>query len=297
VDDDQTQQALADVLAQVDDWDPDTVAVGVTDPKTTLATHGPVDQVLRFASVTKPLAAYAILIAIRDGAVALDEPVEVDGANDGANDGKNGRDNGGGAITVRHLLAHASGLPMDEGAPVTTPGEKRIYSNWGFEVLGRLVSDRIDMPFADHLDVEVLAPLGMSDTRLGGSPAHAAEGTVTDLLAFARELLDPQLLDRELFDEATRPVFAGLDGVVPGFGRQRPNPWGLGFEIRGAKDPHWTGGRHAPETFGHFGASGSFLWVDPTRDLAAALLADQDFGGWAKEAWPAFNDAILAAVT
>jgi len=285
VDDDQSQRALAEVLADVDDWEPDTIAVGVTGPTRTLATHGPVDQVLPFASVTKPLAAYAILIAIQDGVIALDEPVDVDRANDAD------------VITVRHLLAHASGLPMDEGAPVTTVGKKRIYSNWGFEILGRLVSERVGMPFPDHLDVEVLVPLGMTDTRLDGSPAYAAEGTVTDLLAFARELLDPHLLDAELFDDATRPVFAGLDGVVPGFGRQRPNPWGLGFEIRDDKDPHWTGGRHAPETFGHFGASGSFVWVDPTRDLAAALLADQDFGRWAKEAWPAFNDAILAAAT
>jgi len=281
VDDDKPQRPLADVLAEVEGWEPDTVAVGVTDPTGTLATHGPVEQVLALTSVTKPLAAYAILIAVQDGIVALDEPVEVDSANDG--------------ITVRHLLAHASGLPMDEGGGVTTVGEKRIYSNWGFDVLGQLVSERVDLPFDDHLDVEVLTPLGMTDTRLDGSPAHAGEGTVTDLLAFARELLDPQLLEPDLFDAATRPVFAELEGVVPGFGRQQPNPWGLGFEVRGDKDPHWTGGRHAPETFGHFGASGSFLWVDPSRDLAAVVLADQDFGRWAKEAWPAFNDAILAA--
>ncbi|MEX2549687.1 MAG: serine hydrolase domain-containing protein [Nitriliruptoraceae bacterium] len=281
MEDHRSQRALADVLAEVEGWAPDTVAVGVTDPTGTLATHGPVEQVLPFTSVTKPLAAYAILIAIQDGTIALDEPVEVDGAHDG--------------ITVRHLLAHAGGLPMDEGGPVTAVGQKRIYSNWGFDVLAQLTEERLDLPFDDHLDIEVLTPLGMSGTRLDGSPADAGEGTVADLLAFARELLDPQLLDRELFEVATRPVFAELGGVVPGFGRQEPNPWGLGFEVRDEKDPHWTGSEHAAETFGHFGGSGSFLWVDPRRDLAAVLLADQEFGGWAKEVWPAFNDAILAA--
>jgi hypothetical protein len=48
-------------------------------------------------------------------------------------------------------------------------------------------------------------------------------------------------------------------GVVPGFGRQSRSDWGLGFEIRDRKAPHWTGQRNSPPTFGHFGRSGSFL--------------------------------------
>jgi CubicO group peptidase (beta-lactamase class C family) len=95
---------------------------------------------------------------------------------------------------------------------------------------------------------------------------------VTDLLAFARELLDPQLLDPALLTEATRVAFPGLDGVLPGFGRQSPNDWGLGFELRGTKAPHWTGCELPPTTFGHFGQSGSFLWVDadPRHRLCGA---------------------------
>jgi CubicO group peptidase (beta-lactamase class C family) len=275
--------ALPDVLAEVDGWEPETVAVGVTDADGTLATHGAVDEVLPLASLTKPLAAYAVLIAVRDGALHLDEPAGPK-ADEGA--------------TVRHLLAHASGLPPEDGGVMTTaPGSRRIYSNWAYEILGDLVAERVDDPFPEHLEHVVLAPLGMEDTVLDGSPAADARGTVTDLLAFARELLAPTLLDEELHAAATTIAFPGLDGVVPGYGRQSPCDWGLGFELKGDKSPHWTGDRLDPATFGHFGRSGSFLWVDPTRGLAAAELADRDFDRWAKDAWPAFNDRIVDAAT
>jgi CubicO group peptidase (beta-lactamase class C family) len=272
---------LHEVLSEVDDWPVDTVAVGVTGVDATSATHGAVDTVLPFASLTKPLAAYAVLIAVQDAAVHLDEPAGPEGAPQD--------------ITVRKLLAHTSGLPLDRDGPVGTPGRRRIYSNWGYELLGDLVADRVGSSFADHLQLEVLGPLGMNDTTLDGSPAHAARGTVTDLLAFARELLAPELLDEELHATATSIAFPGLDGVVPGFGRQSPCDWGLGFEIKSGKEPHWTGSRLAPSTYGHFGRSGSFLWIDPTRRLAAVELADRDFEQWAKDRWPGFNDRIVGA--
>lgn len=272
---------LADVLAEVEGWEPDTVAVGATAPDGTLATHGPVDAVLPFASLTKPLAAYATLIAVRDGLLHLDEPAGPK-ADEGA--------------TVRHLLAHASGLPPEEGGVMSTaPGTRRIYSNWGYDLLGALVAERVGEPFADHLDHEVLTPLGMRDTVLDGSPAYAARGTVTDLLAFARELLDPTLLDRDAVTRAATIAWPDLDGVVPGYGRQSPCPWGLGLEIKGDKDPHWTGPQLDPSVFGHFGRSGSFLLIDPTRRVALAELADRDFDRWAIDAWPSFTERAVAA--
>ncbi len=274
---------LDDVLAEVDDWPVDTVGVGVTTADATSATNGAIDTVLPFASLTKPLAAYAVLIAIQDGAVHLDEPAGPEGAPED--------------ITVRKLLAHASGLPLETDGLVGTPDSRRIYSNWGYERLSELVAERVGSSFADHLEIEVLGPLGMSQTVLEGSPAHAARGTVTDLLAFARELLDPELLDGELHETATTIAIPGLDGVVPGFGRQSPCDWGLGFEIKGGKDPHWTGAALHPTTFGHFGRSGSFFWVDPTRGLACAELADRDFGQWSKDLWPGFNDRIVEAAS
>jgi CubicO group peptidase (beta-lactamase class C family) len=270
----------AEVLRRVDDWKPSTVVVGVTDASATLATHGPTDEVLALASLTKPLTAYATLIAVQDGLIHLDEPAGPPGTD---------------GVTVRHLLAHAGGLPPDPGGPTIGPERRRIYSNHGYDVLGELVAERAGMPFADHLDVEVLQPLGMDATRLDGSPAHAAEGTVNDLLRFARELLEPRLLDPELHRAATTVQFPGLDGVLPGYGRQSPNDWALGFEIKAGKDPHWTATRASPGTFGHFGRAGSYLWVDPELDLASASLADEPFDSWAKEGWPELGDAIVEA--
>ena len=91
--------------------------------------------------------------------------------------------------------------------------------------------------------------------------------------------------------------YPGTKGVLPGYGHQNPNDWGLGFEIRDCKSPHWTGGSSSPRTFGHFGQSGTFLWIDPDagrRGAACVALTDRAFGPWAVEAWPAFTDAVLA---
>jgi len=163
-------------------------------------------------------------------------------------------------------------------------------------VAAQLVEHRTGIAFDALLRERVLTPLGMAGTVLAGSPAHGARGPVRDLAVLGRELLSPTLVPA-LMADASRPAFPGLAGVLPGFGRQDPNDWGLGFEIRDAKSPHWTGTRNSAGTFGHFGQSGSFLWVDPVAGLACAGLADRPFGEWAARAWPALSDAVLAEFT
>lgn len=219
-----------------------------------------------------------MLVAAEEGILELDEPA------------------GPGGSTVRHLLAHASGLPFDAGPPLARPGERRIYSNAGYDLLGELVARRSELAFADYLREAVLVPAGMASTELRGSPAASAHGTLADLLAFARELRDPRIVARETLDEALTVQFPGLAGVLPGIGRQDPCDWGLGFELRSHKSPHWTGSRNSPRTFGHFGGAGTFLWLDPEADVALAVLTDLEFGGWALDAWPALSDAVLEAL-
>jgi CubicO group peptidase (beta-lactamase class C family) len=109
-----------------------------------------------------------------------------------------------------------------------------------------------------------------------------------------QELLVPSLVSAETLAEATSVQFPGLDGVLPGFGRMSPNDWGFGLDLRDAKEPHWTGSRNSPRTFGHFGRTGTFLWIDPDARLALACLTDLTFGEWAREAWPRLADAVLA---
>ena len=70
-------------------------------------------------------------------------------------------------------------------------------------------------------------------------------------------------------------------------------PMGLGPEIKGDKSAHWTGTQNSARTFGHFGQSGSFLWVDPEAGLAAAFLGERRFGPDHVRIWPGITDAIL----
>ena len=243
-----------------------------------LDTVGDVTQEFALASVTKLLTALAALVAVEEGTVALDDPAEPEGA------------------TVRHLLAHASGLsPDDAGQTLAEPGRKRIYSNAGFEVLAAHVESRAGMAFARYATEAVSEPLGMAATMMAGSPASGARSTVADLARFAGELLAPGLVSTATLAEATSVAFPGLSGVLPGYGRHDPNDWGLGFELRDAKTPHWTGTRNSPATFGHFGRSGTFLWVDPDAGLACVALTDRAFGPWAVEAWPRLSNAVLTS--
>jgi CubicO group peptidase (beta-lactamase class C family) len=261
-------------LRQIDGWPAENATAGVVRGGER-STRGPVSRSFQWASVTKPVTAVATLVAAEEGIVDLDEPAGPEGA------------------TVRHLLAHASGLPFEGDKPIGRPGQRRIYSNTGFEMLGAFVADRAEMDFEEYLRAAVLEPLEMRRTRLEGSPAWGLEGPLEDLLGFARELLDPRLVAPETLEEATTVAFPGLSGVLPDMGRYEPNDWGLGFELRDAKSPHWTGSGNSDRTFGHFGGSGSFLWVDPAVGAACASLSDLDFGDWAKDAWPRLSDAVL----
>jgi CubicO group peptidase (beta-lactamase class C family) len=136
----------------------------------------------------------------------------------------------------------------------------------------------------------------MTDTTLEGGAERAGFGatsTIADLVAFAGDLLRPATVSSQMHAAATDVQFPGLPGVLPGFGSQRPNDWGLGFEIRDAKSPHWTGASNSGGTYGHFGQSGTFLWVDPAADLALVVLTDRNFGDWAYPCWPAISDEVL----
>ncbi|GAA1644913.1 serine hydrolase domain-containing protein [Georgenia ruanii] len=250
--------------------------VVVTDADGVVATYGETTTEFRWASVTKLVSAYATLVAVRRGLVDLDAPAGPPGS------------------TLRHLLAHASGVPFDSGAVLAPPGKRRIYSNLGIELAAEHVAEHVGTDFTSWAEETVIDPLGMSTVLIEGSPAHAATGSAEDLARLGRELLAPTLLDGELFAEATTVEFPGLSGVLPGFGRQAHNDWGLGFEIRDHKTPHWTGATSSPRTFGHFGQSGSFLWVDPEARLATAFLGANPFGEWAAHVWPRLTDDILA---
>ncbi|VEG56441.1 beta-lactamase [Mycolicibacterium aurum] len=265
-------------LDVLDEWPVPTVAAAVVGPSGVRARHGDTARRFPLASVTKPLVARAAQVAVEEGAVELDTDAGPPGA------------------TVRHLLAHAAGYEMTSSKVIAPPGTRRIYSNYGFTALAEVIERESSIPFATYLAESVLEPLAMSDSVLEGGAEAAGYGmasTVDDLVAFAGDLLAPVTVSEQLHAEATSVQFPGLDGVLPGFGVQRPNDWGLGFEIRGGKSPHWTGAENSPRTYGHFGQSGTFLWVDPEAALALIVLTDRNFGEWAHSVMPALSDEVL----
>jgi CubicO group peptidase (beta-lactamase class C family) len=266
-------------LAAIDGWGAEHAAAAVIGPDGIVASHGDLDRRFRWASVTKLVTALAVLDAVEDGVIDLDEPAGPPGA------------------TVRHLLAHASGLPFEGETVLAEPGTRRIYSNPGFDLLGALLAERDQVPVDTALRRRILAPLGMTQTDLVTRASEGLHGTLGDLALFARELLRPTLVTPTTLDLATATAFPGLVGVLPGVGRFDPLDWGLGFELRHEKVPHWTGSRNSPGTFGHFGGAGGFLWVDPALDRALAVLTDRDYGAWALEAWPRLSDDVIAGLT
>ncbi|CAM3004318.1 serine hydrolase [Actinomyces slackii] len=255
------------------------LALVVTSGGAVLGEAGRVDEVFPLASVTKPIVAWAALVAVERGLLGLD-----DEAGEPAPRG----------ATVRHLLAHASGIAFDSDAQLAEPGARRIYSNRGIEVLGRRLEEATGMPLETWVETAVLEPLGMASVLIPGSPAHSGLGSAGDMAVLARELAAPRLVSPALAARACAPVLPDLEGILPGYGRQAPNGFGLGVEVRGTKAPHWTGTRNSPATFGHFGQSGSFLWVDPQAGRQAVFLGERPFGAVHKEHWPALSDQILA---
>jgi CubicO group peptidase (beta-lactamase class C family) len=260
-------------LRQIDGWPVEFAAAGAVDPDGNVTTQGDSARAVRLASVSKPIAALATLVAAEEGVVDLDEPAGPPGS------------------TVRHLLAHTSGLPFEGTTPIARPGQRRIYSNEAFRVLASHLAARAEMPFADYVREAVGEPLGLG-LDPSGDPGSGMHASLDDVLAVGRELLTPRLVADETRDEMASVQFPGLAGVLPDHGRFDPLDWGLGVQLN-TSPPSWMGTRTSPRTFGHFGGTGTFLWVDPDARVVCAALTTREFDEWAKDAWPRFADAVV----
>jgi CubicO group peptidase (beta-lactamase class C family) len=267
----------ASPLDEVAAWGTPFAAAAVARCGQTVATTGDTAHAVPVASVTKLLTAWAVLVAVEEGAVDLDDPVGQPGC------------------TLGLLLCHAGGYDFDTPQVLAAPGARRIYSSTGYDLAAGHVVARTGFAFADYLAEAVLAPLGMTASELRGSPAADLWSSVDDLVRFAAELRSPRLLDPSTASRFRTEQVPGLAGVLPGWGRFDPLPWGFGPELRGTKDPSWMGSSAPAGCFGHFGGSGTLLWVDPLADLAAVALTDHAFGDWALTAWPDWSDRVRSA--
>ena len=260
-------------LRQIDGWPVEFAAAGVVDSAGEVVTHGDSTRAVRLASVSKPVTALAVLIAAEEGVVDLDEPAGPPGS------------------TVRHLLAHTSGLPFEGAEPIARPEHRRIYSNEGFRVLAAHLEACAEMPFTAYVRAAVREPLGIG-LDPAGDPGSGMHASLDDVLALGTELLSPRLIADETRDEMIAVQFPGLSGVLPDYGRFDPLDWGLGVQLN-TRPPTWMGTRTSPRTFGHFGGTGTFVWVDPEARIVCAALTTREFDEWAKEAWPRLSDAVL----
>lgn len=268
--------ALEKALGVLDDF-PFEAAAMVLGPEGVRAVRGDIDRERPWRSVTKPVTGLAAGIAIERGLIGLDDPAGPPGS------------------TLRHLLSHASGLFYGSDEVLMVPGRRRCYSNFGIDEAGRAVGEAVGEPFDVWVREQVLEPLGMHRVRWTGSPSVGAFGPLGDLALFAAEVLRPTLLGPQVLAEVTGVHFPDLVGIMPGFGKQVPNPFGLGFEVRGEKSPHWTGARNNPRTVGHFGMLGTAFWVDPAADIALVVGTDHVFCDAHRETLPRLSDAVLEA--
>ena len=256
---------------------PHPALVGVTGPEGTRAVQGDPHAVLPLASVTKPLTAWGVFVAIERGFVDLDEQAGPAGS------------------TVLNLLDHTSGLPMEGEQPQRPLGERRIYSNAGFDALAAHVADAVGMDFADWMLREVIAPARHGADRRHRTPVGGGVRHDRGSAGFGREVLRPTLIP----DRAARPRAHRL---APGAARDRsratartPTTSGVSASSsRASKSPHWLSDTLPPETAGHFGALGSFLFIDRSRDVAAAFLSGVPFGEEHKRIWPPLTEEIVA---
>jgi CubicO group peptidase (beta-lactamase class C family) len=274
--------SLTSILATVDEWPVPHAVTAVVHHGTVIATHGDTDRVFRLASISKVITAWTCLIAVEEGSVSLDDAVGPPGS------------------TLRHCLAHAAGYGFDTANPIMGVGKRRIYSNTGIETAANHIAERTGMMFSEYMREAIFAPLGMDDSSLKASPAYAVFSTVDDMALFMQELIQPTLISDATAKDAVTIQYPELGGVIPGLGSYKPNPWGLGIEIRDGKQPHWTGSLNSPQTFGHFGGSGTMMWIDPTIDTGLIALTDLNFDKWSAEAlvaWPSLSDTVIRSLT
>ncbi|WP_459557521.1 serine hydrolase domain-containing protein [Lacunimicrobium album] len=271
------------------------------------------DTVFDLASLTKPIAtATSIMLLVERGQIDITKPV-ADYEPDFANNGKE-------SITVLQLLTHQSGLIPDNPLadylqsaddafrrllllkPVATPGEKFMYSDVNFIMLGYLVKKITGLNVNEFSHQEIFSPLGMSETgynpaeplreraaltqeregrwmrgevhdprayKLDGIAGHAGLfSTASDLSRYATMLLNKgELNGRRIFkpetiDFMTTPV------KVPGGLR------GLGWDIRTGYSSQ-RGDMMSSRAYGHGGFTGTSLWIDPVRDLYVIFLSNR----------------------
>ena len=206
------------------------------------------------ASFTKPLVAWAILVAVGGG---------------GAHPRRRGRAAG---------LHDASPAEPCRRLPVRRPphrsdrrSARRGYSNTGIEI----AADALDRGVR-HADGRLPRRGGARSRSAWATPRspdrrHTAPRDASPTWSGSwPRCARPPCCRRRPATLRSSSTYPELSGIVPGVGRFAPCPWGLGFELRGDKSPHWTATNNSSRTVGHFGGAGTMFWFDPGRRRRAS---------------------------
>ena len=299
--------AVAAVAA--DDGEPAVAAVGAlaygddADPVTP-------ETLYDLASVTKLIAASGVaMTTVADGTITLQTRVG-DLVADWSGDDKD-------RVTVGQLLSHTSGLPAHapfylecadgdsvraavRASPlVARPGERCIYSDLGFILLGEVLEGATRTPFEALVRERVLEPLGLEETMFVPSAEVRRRVAPTEDDAWRGEVMRGAVHDENAYAMGGVAPHAGLfatAGDVARFGRSLlrgagrrfvsddvvrqfvapasplPGTWCYGFRILGG-DPAF-GSAVSAASFGGTGFTGTLLAVDPDRDVAVAFLSN-----------------------
>jgi len=270
------------------------------------------DTIFDFASLTKPVATASSILVLQDrGQIELEAPV--------ARYWPEFENRGKGEITVDQLLRHRSGLIADNPIAdyadgpdrawerisglglISRPGEKFVYSDVNYLVLGKLVERISGKPLDQFAREALFDPMGLEATyrpshpdrvaptereggamlrgvvhdprarALGGVAGHAGLfGTADDLSVFAQTWLNGGLAPngRRIL-EASTVALATDPGPTPPDQKR-----GLGWDIDTPfSSPRGTG--FGPRSFGHTGFTGTSIWVDPDSSMFVVILTSR----------------------
>ena len=281
------------------------VAVAVTEGDDVAWSHTfgvPAGTVFEAGSISKTVAAAAVLALVDDGRVDLDEPVATYLRTWRLPDAFPDPDE----VTLRALLSHTAGidtpgylgLPADQPLPSTaesldgaatgaavrqteTPGEY-TYSGGGFTIAQQVVEDVTGEPFADVVRREVLEPLGMTSSGYectqadqpapADAPGHLADGEAAPRYRYAEAAAAGLCTTAD--DLARFAVWLGSSDPRAREMREAATGtdgvYGLGVEIEGSS------------TVRHVGINRGFhaeLLVNPGARVGLVVLTNGDEGG------------------
>jgi uncharacterized protein YbbC (DUF1343 family)/CubicO group peptidase (beta-lactamase class C family) len=267
------------------------------------------------ASLTKVVStATAVMILVERGQLTLNETVSHYLPDFAENDKQD--------VTIEQLLLHRGGLIADNseedyrsGMDVALrnicnlsltypPGQKFVYSDVGYIVLGELVRRLSGRPLDQFARQEIFEPLGMKDTSylpaasvrsrcapteqrdgkwmvgevhdpraflLNGVAGHAGLfGTADDLSRFCRMILGGGIFEgKRILRESTVQEMIRSRCLSDG-----TNCRGYGWDIETAYSSPRGSVFEKGTTFGHTGFTGPTFWLDPKNHCYYVLLTN-----------------------